>query len=121
MIVGSNPVAVLHCNYFSYVTSLSMSQCHFPLLIFVIFVSTNLQVVFKSQNNLCNNFCFKDPVPQILTSCVVTTFSLSYGINPIGKNVLGILLSELVNILVFHLELQPSNFAFFAAVNKMSR
>ena len=33
-----------------------------------------LQVIFKSQNKLCNNFCFKDPVPQILTSGVVYKF-----------------------------------------------
>ena len=26
-----------------------------------------LQVIFKSQNKLCNNFRFKDPVHQILT------------------------------------------------------
>ena len=26
-----------------------------------------LQVIFKSQNKLCNNFWFKDSVPQILT------------------------------------------------------
>ena len=32
------------------------------------------QVIFKSQNKLCNNFCFKDPVPQILTSGVVYKF-----------------------------------------------
>ena len=30
-----------------------------------------LQVIFKSQNKLCNNFCFKDPVPQFLASDVV--------------------------------------------------
>ena len=24
-----------------------------------------LQIIFKSQNNLCNNFRFKDPIPQI--------------------------------------------------------
>ena len=33
-----------------------------------------LQFIFKSQNKLCNNFCFKDPVPQILTSGVVYKF-----------------------------------------------
>ena len=33
-----------------------------------------LRVVFKSQNKLCNNFRFKDPVPQILTSGVVYEF-----------------------------------------------
>ena len=33
-----------------------------------------LKVIFKSQNKLCNNFCFKDPVPQILTSGVVYKF-----------------------------------------------
>ena len=30
-----------------------------------------LLVIFKSQSKLCNSFCFKDPVPQILTSGVV--------------------------------------------------
>ena len=30
-----------------------------------------LQVIFKSQNKLCNKFCFKDPVPQFLASDVV--------------------------------------------------
>ena len=119
MIVGSNPVALLHCNHFSYATSLSMSQCHFSLFIFVIFVATKLQVIFKSQKKLCNNFCFKVPVPQILTSCVVTSFIVHYAINPIAKNVLGILLSEPVKILVFHLEPQPSTTAFFAVVNKL--
>ena len=33
-----------------------------------------LQVTFKSQNKLCNNFCFKYPVPQILTSGLVYKF-----------------------------------------------
>ena len=33
-----------------------------------------LKVIVKSQNKLCNNFCFKDPVPQILTSGVVYKF-----------------------------------------------
>ena len=33
-----------------------------------------LQVIFKSQNKLCNNFRFKDPVPQILTSGVICKF-----------------------------------------------
>ena len=33
-----------------------------------------LQVIFKSQNKLYNNFCFKDAVPQILTSGVVYNF-----------------------------------------------
>ena len=33
-----------------------------------------LQVIFKSQNKLCNNFHFKDPVPQILASGVVCKF-----------------------------------------------
>ena len=33
-----------------------------------------LQVIFKSQNKLCNNFCFKDPALQILTSGVVYKF-----------------------------------------------
>ena len=33
-----------------------------------------LQIIFKSQNKLCNNFHFKDPVPQILTSGVVYKF-----------------------------------------------
>ena len=33
-----------------------------------------LQLVFKSQNKLCNNFHFKDLVPQILTSGVFYKF-----------------------------------------------
>ena len=33
-----------------------------------------LQVIFKIQNKLCNNFHFKDLVPQILTSGVVYRF-----------------------------------------------
>ena len=33
-----------------------------------------LQVIFKSQNKLYNNFCFKDPAPQILTSGLVHKF-----------------------------------------------
>ena len=34
----------------------------------------NLEVTFKSRNKLCNNFRFKDPVPQILTSGMVYKF-----------------------------------------------
>ena len=34
-----------------------------------------LRLIFKSQNKLCNNFHFKDPVPQILTSGVVYKFN----------------------------------------------
>lgn len=30
-----------------------------------------LQVIFNSQIKLCNNFRFKDPVPQVLTSGVI--------------------------------------------------
>ena len=30
-----------------------------------------LQVIFNSQIKLCNNFWFKDPVPQFLTSGVI--------------------------------------------------
>ena len=33
-----------------------------------------LRVIFKSQKKLCNNFRFKDPAPQILTSGVVYKF-----------------------------------------------
>ena len=33
-----------------------------------------LQVIFKSQNKLCNNFRFKDPITQILTSGVIYKF-----------------------------------------------
>ena len=33
-----------------------------------------LRVIFKSQKKLCNNFCFKDPLSQILTSGVVYKF-----------------------------------------------
>ena len=35
-----------------------------------------LQVIFKSPDKLCNNFCFKDPVAQILTSVWFTSFSV---------------------------------------------
>ena len=37
-----------------------------------------LKVIFKSQNKPCNNFRFKDSVPQIFTSGVVYRFQ--YGI-----------------------------------------
>ena len=30
-----------------------------------------LQIIFKNRNKLCNKFCFKDPIPQIITSGVV--------------------------------------------------
>ena len=33
-----------------------------------------LQVIFKRQNKLCNNFRFKDTVPQIFASSVVYKF-----------------------------------------------
>ena len=33
-----------------------------------------LQLIFKSQNKLCNNFRFKDNVPQIIASSVVYKF-----------------------------------------------
>ena len=33
-----------------------------------------LRIIFKSQNKVCNNFRFKDHVPQILTSGVVYKF-----------------------------------------------
>ena len=36
--------------------------------------SCKLQVIIKSQNKLCNNFRFKNPVPQILRSGVVYKF-----------------------------------------------
>ena len=52
VIVGSNPVAVLHRNHCSYVKSLSISQYHLSLFMFAIFVSTRLHVVFKSQIKL---------------------------------------------------------------------
>ena len=35
-----------------------------------VFICCKLQVIFKSQNKLWNNFHFKDPVPQIVTSAV---------------------------------------------------
>ena len=91
MIVGSNPVVVLHRNHFLYVTTLSISQYHFSIFIYFPFVSTKLQVILKSPIKL-NKFCLKDPVPQILTSHVVISFSVHYVINPIAENVLGILL-----------------------------
>ena len=39
-----------------------------------VLISCKLQVIFKGQNKLCNNFCYKDPVCQILTSGVVNKF-----------------------------------------------
>ena len=36
-----------------------------------------LQVVFKSQNEFCNEVHLKEPVPQILTSGVVYKFQLN--------------------------------------------
>ena len=33
-----------------------------------------LQVILKSENKLCNNFCFRDPVSQILALGVVYKF-----------------------------------------------
>ena len=35
---------------------------------------SKLQVIFKSENKVCNNFHFKDSVPQFLTSGVVYKF-----------------------------------------------
>ena len=52
VIVSSNPAAALHRNHFSYVTNLTISQYHFSLFIFAIFVSTKLQVIFKSHIKL---------------------------------------------------------------------
>ena len=43
--------------------------------------------MFKSYNKLCNNFCFKDPVPQILTSGAVFKFQVVYAMNSITENV----------------------------------
>ena len=36
-----------------------------------VFHCCRLQVIFKVPNKLCNNFCLKDPVLQILTSGMV--------------------------------------------------
>ena len=40
------------------------------------------QVIFKSQNKICNNFSFKDPVSQILISGVVCKFQRGLGNQP---------------------------------------
>ena len=45
-----------------------------PKSIDVVLNFCKLQVIFKSQNKLCKIFCFKDPVPQILTSDMVYKF-----------------------------------------------
>ena len=37
-----------------------------------------LQVICNSQNKLCNNFCFKDLVPQILHQVWFTSFNVDY-------------------------------------------
>ena len=54
--------------------------------------SCELQVVFKSQKKLCNNFRFKDPVPKFLHHVWFTSFNVDYSMNPITENVLDILL-----------------------------
>ena len=51
-----------------------------------------LQVIFKSQDKLSNNFRFKDTAPQILHQLWFTSFSVDYAMNPVTENVLGILL-----------------------------
>ena len=49
--------------------------------------------MFKIQNELYNNFCFKDSAPQIVTSGgMVFKFHVNYGMNPIMENVLHIFL-----------------------------
>ena len=63
----------------------------FPYLYLSYLFKLNYRLFSKVKLN-SNSFCFKDSVPQILTSRVVTTFSVHYAINPIAENVLGILL-----------------------------
>ena len=60
-----------------------------------------LKVIFKSQNKLCNSSCFKDPVPQIITSGVVFKFDVDYAMNPITECVryLAVRSSEHIGIL----------------------
>ena len=50
---------------------------------------SKLQVILKLQNTLCNNFRFKDLVPQIVLQVWFVTF---IEVNPITENVLDILL-----------------------------
>ena len=55
--------------------------------------AVNYRLFIKSQNKLCNNFRFKDPVSQILTSGVVYKFQcVDYALNPIMENVFDIFL-----------------------------
>ena len=55
-----------------------------------------LQVIFESQNKLCNNFRFKDSAPQFLTAGVVYKFQRELCNEPITENELEILLQEVV-------------------------
>ena len=58
---------------FPYLRTISL-QTRTKLQRSIILWCCKLQVIFKIQNELCNNFPFKDPVPQILTSGVVYKF-----------------------------------------------
>ena len=73
-----------------------LQVCHyhnitFPYLYLSYLFQLNYRLFLRVKLN-SNNFCFKDPVPQILTSSVVAGFSVHYVINPIVENVLRILL-----------------------------
>ena len=63
----------------------------FPSLYLSYLFQLNYRLFLKVKLN-SYNFCFKDPVPQILTSLVVTGFSVHYAISPIAENVFRILL-----------------------------
>ena len=47
-----------------------------------------LQVIFKTQNKLCNNFCVIDLFPKFLHQVWFTSFSVDYAMSPITENVL---------------------------------
>ena len=47
---------------------------------------SKLQVIFKIQIKLYNNFCFKDPVPNILTSEMVYNFQCGLCNKSIAEN-----------------------------------
>ena len=51
-----------------------------------------LQVIFKSQNKLCNIFRFKDLFPKYSHQVWFISFSVDYAMNPITENAFDILL-----------------------------
>ena len=60
---------------FSYLRSISLqTRTKLQKSIKGVLNSCKLQVIFESQNKLCNKLHFKDPVPKVFTSGVVYKF-----------------------------------------------